>query len=137
YFSIGCMNFADGYLRDSEGKSTYSLESERGTVQRVSPDLKKRETVATGVRFLCALAFNRKGDLFATDQEGATWLPNGNPFDELLHIVPGRHYGFPPRHPRHLPDVRDEPAVFEYGPQHQSACGMIFNEGVNGGPAFG
>ena len=44
------------------------------------------------------------GDLFATDQEGATWVPNGNPFDELLHIQPGRHYGFPPRHPKHLPE---------------------------------
>src|SRR5258708_9735557 len=30
---------------------------------------------------------NRKGDLFCTDQEGATWLPNGNPLDELLHLV--------------------------------------------------
>ena len=137
YFSIGCTNFADGYLRDASGKSTYRLDSPRGTVQRMSADLKTRETVATGVRFLCALAFNRQGDLFATEQEGATWLPNGNPLDELLHIVPGRHYGFPPRHPRHLPDVIDEPAVMEYGPQHQSTCGMVFNEGVNGGPSFG
>ena len=137
WFSIGCANFADGYLKDAAGKSTYRTDSPRGTVQRMSADLKTRETVATGVRFLCALAFNREGDLFATDQEGATWLPNGNPLDELLHIVPGRHYGFPPRHPRHLPDVIDEPAIMEYGPQHQSTCGMVFNEGVNGGPAFG
>ena len=27
---------------------------------------------------------------FATDQEGATWVPNGNPFDELLHIQTGK-----------------------------------------------
>src|SRR5207237_1218986 len=65
--------------------------------------------------------------LFCTDQEGATWVPNGNPFDELLHIQPGRHYGFPPRHPRHLPDVLDEPSVFDYAPQHQSTCGLCFN----------
>src|SRR5262249_31774710 len=83
------------------------------------------------------LAFNREHDLFATDQEGATWLPNGNPLDELLHIKPGRHYGFPPRHPRHLPDVIDEPSTFDYGPQHQSTCGLCFNEPVNGGPTFG
>ena len=25
----------------------------------------------------------------------------------------------------------------EYGPQHQSTVGMIFNEGLNGGPTFG
>jgi len=70
------------------------------------------------------------GDLFVTDQEGATWLPNGNPFDELLHIQPGRHYGFPPRHPRHLPDVIDEPSLFDYAPQHQSTCGLTFNEHI-------
>jgi putative heme-binding domain-containing protein len=103
----------------------------------VSPDFAKREIVATGVRFTVALGFNRKGDLFATDQEGATWLANGNPLDELLHIQPGRHYGFPPRHPKHLPDVIDEPSVFDYGPQHQSTCGLSFNERVNGGPIFG
>lgn len=70
-------------------------------------------------------------------RRGATWLPNGNPIDELLHIQRGRHYGFPPRHPRHLPNVIDEPSVFDYGPQHQSTCGMNFNEPVNGGPVFG
>jgi len=138
YFGIGCANFADGYLIDkSTGRSGYDLRSPRGTIQRLSADFSKRETVCTGVRFTCALAFNRVGDLFATDQEGATWLPNGNPFDELLHIQPGKHYGFPPRHPKHLPDVVDEPAVMEYGPQHQSTVGMVFNEGVNGGPHFG
>jgi hypothetical protein len=64
-------------------------------------------------------------------------MPNGNPLDELLHIQPGKHYGFPPRHPKHLPNVIDEPPTAEYGPQHQSAVGMVFNEGVNGGPHFG
>src|SRR5205085_2056664 len=59
-------------------------------------------------------------------------------FDELLHIRKGRHYGFPPRHPKHLPTVIDEPSVFDYGPQHQSTCGLCFNEPVKpGGPTFG
>ena len=31
----------------------------------------------------------------------------------------------------------DEPSVFDYGPQHQSTCGLNFNEPVNGGPIFG
>ncbi|HMJ88968.1 MAG TPA: ThuA domain-containing protein, partial [Candidatus Acidoferrum sp.] len=138
YFGRGCVNFTDGYLIDKNtGKSKYQLNDERGTIQRLSADFKTRETICTGVRFTCALAFNRDGELFATDQEGATWLPNGNPFDELLHIQRGKHYGFPPRHPKHLPDVRDEPPISEYGPQHQSTVGMIFNEGVNGGRHFG
>src|SRR5439155_8131524 len=116
----------------------YDLKSERGTILRVSPDFKTREIVCTGIRFPVALAFNRHGDLFATDQEGATWLPNGNPLDELLHIQKGRHYGFPPRHPTHLPDVIDEPSTYDYGPQHQSTCGLCFNEPLKtNGPTFG
>ena len=138
YFGLGTENYANGYLIDAAtGKSNFKLTTEHGTIQRVSADFSKRETVCTGTRFTCALAFNRLGDLFASEQEGATWLPNGNPLDELLHIQPGLHYGFPPRHPKHLPQVIDEPAVMEYGPQHQSTVGMIFNEGVNGGSSFG
>jgi putative heme-binding domain-containing protein len=139
YFGIGTQNFADAYVRDEDGKAKFRIEGERGTIQRVSPDFKSRETVATGIRFPVAIRFNRDGELFCTDQEGATWLPNGNPFDELLVIDRGhkRHYGFPPRHPRHLPGVIDEPSLFDYGPQHQSTCGLNFNEPVNGGPVFG
>jgi putative heme-binding domain-containing protein len=131
YFSLGAANYANGYLLDADGKSQFDLKSERGTVLKVAPDFSKREIVCTGVRFPVAMAFNRHGDLFCTDQEGATWLPNGNPFDELLHIQPGRHYGFPPRHPKHLPNVFDEPSTFDYGPQHQSTCGLCFNEPVS------
>jgi putative heme-binding domain-containing protein len=140
YFGRGTTNFANGYLIDKDGKAHYDVKADYGTIQRVSPDFKTRETVATGIRFPVGLHFNRAGDLFCTDQEGATWLPNGNPFDELLHIdlKSKRHYGFPPRHPKHLPDVIDEPSVYDYGPQHQSTCGFCFNEPVKpGGPTFG
>ncbi len=131
YFSLGTASFTEPYRVDkATGQARYRTSSERGTVQRVSPDFSKRETVCTGIRFAVGMAFNGAGDLFVTDQEGATWLPNGNPFDELLHIQPGRHYGFPPRHPRHLPDVIDEPSVFDYAPQHQSTCGLTFNEPI-------
>jgi putative heme-binding domain-containing protein len=139
YFGIGTQNFADAYVKDQNGTAQYRVEGERGTIQRVSPDFKLRETIATGIRFPVAIRFNKDGELFCTDQEGATWLANGNPFDELLHIDRNckRHYGFPPRHPRHLPNVVDEPSLFDYGPQHQSTCGLNFNEPVNDGPVFG
>ena len=137
YFGLGTTNFTSPYLTDATGAAKYSLTDERGTILKVSPDFARREIVCTGIRFPVGLAFNRHGDLFATDQEGATWLPNGNPFDELLHVQPGRHYGFPPRHPKHLPGVTDEPSVFDYAPQHQSTCGLFFNEPVHGGPVFG
>jgi len=137
YFGLGTANYAKAYMVDDAGKAAYDIQSERGTVQRVSADFSKRETVCTGIRFPIAFAFNGVGDLFCSEQEGATWLPNGNPLDELLHIQTGRHYGFPPRHPRHNPDVIDEPSTFDYSPQHQSTCGMVFNSSVNNGPTFG
>ncbi|MFO0907523.1 MAG: PQQ-dependent sugar dehydrogenase [Isosphaeraceae bacterium] len=130
FFGLGTADFTNAYLLDGQGKSHYDLGSERGTILEVSPDFQKRSIIATGVRFPVGLAFNAEGDLFCSDQEGATWLPNGNPFDELLHIRPGRHYGFPPRHATHLPRVVDEPSTFDYRPQHQSTCGLVFNEPV-------
>ncbi len=137
YFGLGSEHFTAPYQIDREGKSNYSLSSERATILRVAPDFKSREIVATGIRFPVAMRFNAHHDLFCTDQEGATWLANGNPLDELLHVQPGRHYGFPPRHPKYLPDVIDEPSVCDYSPQHQSTCGLNFNEPVAGGPVFG
>jgi putative heme-binding domain-containing protein len=137
FFGLGTTDYTNAYQIDKDGKPHYRLDDERGTVLRVSADFKKREILCTGIRFPVGLAFNRRGDLFCTDQEGATWLPNGNPFDELLHLKQGRHYGFPPRHPRHLPNIIDEPSEYDYGPQHQSTCGLVFNEPVNGGPTFG
>jgi putative heme-binding domain-containing protein len=127
YFGLGTAAYDNAYLLDPAGNSAFDLASERGTIQRIKPDLSGREPVCTGVRFTIGMEFNQDNELFATDQEGATWLANGNPFDELLHIRPGRHYGFPPRHPRHLPRVFDEPSLFDYGPQHQSTCGFVFN----------
>lgn len=108
--------------------SLYDLNSRRGTIQKWNPRTRQLSTVATGVRVPVALAFNRAGDLFNTDQEGETWMPNGNPLDELNHIIPGRNYGFPPSHPQWLPNLVSEPPVVAFGPQHQSACGLVFNE---------
>lgn len=138
YFGRGTGDYTNAYRIDKDGKAHYDLKGEYGTILRVAPDFKSREVIATGIRFPVGLRFNKAGDLFATDQEGATWLPNGNPFDELHHIRKHRHYGFPPRHPKHLPNVIDEPSTFDYGPQHQSTCGLCFNEPVKAnGPTFG
>jgi len=138
YFGRGTGDFTNAYRIDKEGKAQYDLKDEYGTIMRASPDFKSREVIATGIRFPVGIHFNKAGDLFCSDQEGATWLPNGNPFDELLHIQKGRHYGFPPRHPKHLPNVIDEPSTYDYSPQHQSTCGFCFNEPVkDGGPTFG
>jgi len=138
YFGLGTDDFINPHRVDRvTGKGAYRTTDVHGSIWKVSPDFGRREAVASGFRFPVSLAINRAGDLFATDQEGATWVPNGNAFDELIHVEKGRHYGFPPRHPIHLPTVHDEPNVVDYGPQHQSTCGLNFNEPVNGGPIFG
>ncbi|WP_165251254.1 ThuA domain-containing protein [Paludisphaera soli] len=136
YLGTGTQNFTNGYLLDADGRARYDVRGERGAILKVAADFRSREVVATGIRFSVGLEFNAEGDLFATDQEGATWLANGNPFDELLHVRPGRHYGFPPRHAKHLPGVIDEPSTFDYAPQHQSTCGLTFN-GRGDEPRFG
>jgi len=136
YFALICASYSNPY-RLQDGRSRYDKNSLRGTILRLSPDHERREVVCTGMRVPYALAFNRQGDLFVTDQEGATWLPGGNPLDELNHVVPGKHYGFPPRHEEYLPNVIDEDPVVAFGPQHQSTCGLIFNEAPPGQAAFG
>ena len=135
YTSLGTPNYVNLYQLDADGKSHYQRDRFRGSVLRIAPG-GKPEIVATGIRFAVSMQFNRHGDLFATDQEGATWGP-GNPLDKLIQIVPGRHYGFPPRDPRYLPDVIDEPSVVDFGPQHQSSCGFRFDETRPGSLRFG
>ena len=131
WLGLGVSLYNDAYEIEETCIAKNDLSGERGAIYRIAPDFESREKICTGIRWPIALRFNERGDLFCTDQEGADWLPNGNPFDELLVIQKGRHYGFPPRHSTHLPKVIDEPSVFDYGPQHQSTCGMNFNVGVS------
>ena len=136
YFGLMCADYSNPY-RVQDDVASYDKGSLRGTIVRLAKGQTKLETICTGVRVPYTLAFNRGGDLFLTDQEGATWLPGGNPLDELNYIQPGRHYGFPPRHPVYLPDVVDEPPVVGFGPQHQSTTGLVFNDANSLHPSFG
>lgn len=132
YLTMGSAAYRNPYWTDEKtGVNHYATDKRRGCLLRIAPD-GRVEQLASGLRYVMSLQWNRHGDLFGTDQEGATWVPNGNPLDELLHLQTGRHYGFPPRHPVHLPDVIDEPSVWDFAPQHQSTCGFRFN-----GPAPG
>jgi putative heme-binding domain-containing protein len=127
YFGLLVADYSNPY-RVKDGVSHYDLNSQRGTIQKYNLATKRLETIATGIRVPYSLAFNRAGDLFNTDQEGETWCPNGNPLDELNHIIPGRNYGFPPRDEKWLPNLVSEAPVVAFGPQHQSSCGLVFNE---------
>jgi putative heme-binding domain-containing protein len=136
YFGLLTADYSNPY-RVKDGVSRYSTNSPRGTIQKLSADRKKLETIATGIRVPYTLAFNRARDLFVTDQEGATWCPGGNPLDELDYIIPGRNYGFPPRNAEYLPNLVSEAPVVAFAPQHQSSCGFFFNEATPAQPSFG
>src|SRR6266446_2065667 len=136
YFGLIAADYSNPY-RVKDGVSHYDFGGKRGTIQKWSAAAKRLETIATGIRVPYTLAFNRNGDLFVTDQEGETWCPGGNPLDELNHIIPGRNYGFPPRHEQYLPNLISEPPVVAFGPQHQSSCGLIFNEPSKNQKRFG
>ena len=136
YITMGNAGYSNPYwhddvlasgkkVKETEGQPQYRTDRRRGCLLRINPD-GSVDQLNSGLRYIMSMQFNKQGDLFATDQEGATWSPNGNPFDELLHLEPKRHYGFPPRHPKYLPDVVDEPSVWDYAPQHQSTCGFRF-----------
>src|SRR5438477_2701924 len=136
YFGLLTADYSNPY-RVKDGVSHYELNGQRGTIQKWCAAAKRLETIATGIRVPDTLAFNRSGDLFATDQEGETCVPGANPVDEWNHIIPGRNYGFPPRHEKYLPNLISEPPVVAFGPQHQSSCGLVFNEASKKQKAFG
>ncbi len=92
-------DWAVGPVRDSSGCYYLSLSCQederprpaargRGKVLRIDADGKWTE-YAAGLRYAMGIVANQQGDLFVTDNQGVT-----NPFNELNHIRPGRHYGF-------------------------------------------
>jgi len=81
---------------------------------------------ATGVRNPYRLAFNSKGDLFATDNGPESTEPA--PGDELNQIVEGGNYGFPNDF-AFPPPGSDSIAPIVVFPPHASADGLIFYQG--------
>jgi putative heme-binding domain-containing protein len=64
----------------------------RGSLLRISPDGKRVERLATGIRSVYGTAFNQHGDLFFTDNEGG-----GNLKEELNYYIKGGFYGHNPK----------------------------------------
>jgi putative heme-binding domain-containing protein len=72
-------------------------KSYRGSILRISPDGKRVETMATGIRSVYGMGFNQHGDLFFTDNEGG-----GNLKEELNLVRKGGFYGHNPnKYPGH------------------------------------
>ena len=63
----------------------------RGSILRISPNGKKAEQLATGIRSVYDMSFNPDGDLYFIDNEGG-----GNPKEELNLLVKNGFYGHNP-----------------------------------------
>ena len=116
------LYFAVGSTTDS------SVESYRyaASVLSAEADGSDLRVFAVGVRNPYRLAFNSKGELFATDN-GPNELED-TPADELNLIVEGGDYGFPTEFGIPLPGsaVQSPVALF---PPRSSADGLVFYQG--------
>lgn len=83
YFALTTDSWNAGASPDHQGY--------RGAILRVSPDGKKAERLATGIRSVYSTGFNQAGELFFTDNEGG-----GNPTEELNRLVINSYYGHNP-----------------------------------------
>src|SRR5437016_9113824 len=63
YFGLIAADYSNPY-RVKDGVSHYDINGPRGTIQKLSRDHKRRETIGTGIRGPFARAFNKAGDLF-------------------------------------------------------------------------
>lgn len=98
YEWTSAMNFSkDGWLYFVLSTDSWNAGASpdpkkyRGAILRISPDGKKVERIATGLRSVYGAAFNESGDLFFVDNEGM-----GNPKEELNILTPNAFYGHNP-----------------------------------------
>jgi len=84
------------------------------------------EPISAGHRFPMGLARNRRGWLFATDNQG-----NYNPFNELNYVTKGAHFGFINAWQQKagiVPERSDPPAINLPHPWTRSVNGICFLE---------
>jgi hypothetical protein len=132
-YSDNYHDWTCGLVRDARGffyvglgsdyaQKSRSVESSRwrGTVLRIAPD-GEITPIAHALRYPTGLALDARGRLFATDNQG-----DRNPFNELNHIVEGRHYGVPSLHDEHRDAPAMPPAVQVPHPWTRSVNGICF-----------
>ena len=131
-FSDDYHDWTSGLTRDGEGNLYVGLGSDysqnkrspdndrwRGTILKIDP-AGQIEPVAFSMRFPMGLAFDSRGRLFATDNQGVQ-----NTFNEVNHIQTGRRYGVPSRHDQ--PDKESEsPALQIPHPWTRSVNSLAF-----------
>jgi mono/diheme cytochrome c family protein len=92
----------------------------RGTVLKVN-SAGTITPIAFSMRFPMGLAFDNQNRLFATDNQGVQ-----NTFNEINHIIEGKHYGVPSRHETVKDVVAETPALMIPHPWTRSVNSITF-----------
>jgi mono/diheme cytochrome c family protein len=92
----------------------------RGTVLKVN-SAGTITPVAFSMRFPMGLAFDSQNRLFATDNQGVQ-----NTFNEINHVIEGKHYGVPSRHETVKEVVAETPALMVPHPWTRSVNSITF-----------
>lgn len=132
-YSDDYHDWTAGLARDSEGNLYVGLGSDysqkgrsenkdrwRGTVLKVVPG-GLISPAAYSMRFPMGLAFDSEGRLYATDNQGVQ-----NTFNEINHVISGKHYGVPSRHDREPIDTQEAPALTIPHPWTRSVNSITF-----------
>jgi len=115
------------------GQAAPDPKGYRGSILRVSPDGRKVERYAYGLRFAYGLAFNHLGDLFFSDNKGG-----GNPTEEFNRVVRDGFYGHnEAKYPDHGPKI-DPLVEIQHGFGSGGLCANSLNNdfGGAGGDVF-
>ncbi len=132
-FSDDYHDWTTALARDKNGNYFVGLGSDYSQKDRPADNDRWRGTVlkidSTGAitpvaysfRFPMSLAFDRDQHLFATDNQGVQ-----NTFNEINHIVMGKHYGVPSRHDDVLRVVAETPALMVPHPWTRSVNSIVF-----------
>ena len=92
----------------------------RGTILKVN-SAGTITPIAFSMRFPMGLAFDGQNRLFATDNQGVQ-----NTFNEINHIVEGKHFGVPSRHETAKDVVAETPALMVPHPWTRSVNSITF-----------
>ena len=92
----------------------------RGTVLKVN-SAGTITPIAFSMRFPMGLAFDSQNRLFATDNQGVQ-----NTFNEINHIIEGKHYGVPSRHETAKDVTVETPALMIPHPWTRSVNSITF-----------
>jgi len=126
-------DWTTGLVRNREGDLFVGLGSDYSQNKRPADNDRWRGAVlkidstgtvspiGTAFRFPMGLAFDRHQNLFATDNQGVQ-----NTFNEINHVMLGKHYGVPSRHEETTADPPEIPAIMVPHPWTRSVNSILF-----------